>query len=163
MTARLFSLVLVVNLLSVCANASQEKFPFVATITSDHINVRAGQSANFERLCQLNKNDEAVVVARSFGWSKIKLPSTAKSYVSAKYVQVVNGLGTVTADRVNIRAEANFNSTILGQVRQGDKVQVIERVKDWYKIIPIEESYGWVADKYIKFKSYDLATYHNSL
>jgi len=90
------------------AFAQQEFFPFLAEVTGDRVNVRSGQSANFERLCQIDKGEEIVVEGKEFSWYKVRLPSSAKSFVSKKYVQFLGqNAGGVIADRVNIRAGAD--------------------------------------------------------
>ncbi len=135
----------------------QEKFPFLGEINTDRVNVRAGESTNFERLCQLNHGDEVVVIGRRFSWYKIKLPSQARSFINSKYVRSIgNGVAEVIADRVNVRASNSITSSILAQLSRGSKVHIISDANGWYKIVPVDKSYGWISEKFISFKSYDI-------
>src|ERR1044071_6373446 len=70
--------------------AAQPSFPFVAEVNSDQVNVRAGQSSNFEKVYQLAKNDQVVVVNQSYSWYKIRLPKLAKSFIADKYVKLLD-------------------------------------------------------------------------
>ncbi|MFH1360551.1 MAG: SH3 domain-containing protein [Candidatus Omnitrophota bacterium] len=135
----------------------EEKFPFLGQMTTDRVNVRAGQSVNYERLCQLNKNDEVVVVGKSFSWYKIKLPSQADAFISAQYVERVReNIGKITTSLVNIRAGKGEPHTVLGQMKEGALVNILAKIDDWYKIEPTDESFGWVNEKFVALKSYSL-------
>jgi len=134
--------------------AEQETFPFLAEVTGDQVNVRSGQSANFESLCQLNKDAEVIVVGKEFSWYKIQLPSSAKSFVSKEYVQYLGqNAGGITADRVNIRAGAGTHFTVLGQVTKGEQIFIKDILDKWYRIEPVTESYGWLSEDFVAFKS----------
>ena len=140
--------------------AQQEFFPFLAEITSERVNVRAGQSANFERLCQLNEGEEVVVLEHVYSWYKIKLPAKAKSFINAQYVKPLgNDLGEVTAKRINIRAGSSTKHTVVGKVNQGDIVIIQESLDEWIKIQPLADSTGWIAEQFLAFKSKDVGAY----
>ena len=142
------------------AAAEKAVFPYLAEINTNKVNIRAGQSEGFEKLCVLNKGDQVVVVDRSFSWCKIKIPPEAKSFISDKYVKLVDGKnGEVTADRVNIRAAANVDSTALGQLRLGDKIGVVNKTAGWYQIAPPRDFYGWIAEDLIVLKSRSIEGY----
>ena len=142
------------------ASAEQEFFPFLAEVTTDQVNVRSGQSSNFERLCQLDKGDEVIVIAREFSWFKIQLPPSAKSFVSKNYVQRLSEtVGGITADRVNIRAGAGIHFTVLGKLAKGEQIVILEELDEWYRIQPVTKSYGWVSDEFLTFKSRDVPAF----
>jgi len=161
MTFRVSTLFLIICLFCTYAYGRQEFFPFLAEVTSDHVNVRAGQSANFERLCQLDKGDHVIILDKNFSWYKVRLPKIAKSYIIEKYV-LLRGKdrGEVIADNVNIRAGAGIKFSVIGQLDSGDKVTILEYGQKWYKIEPVEGSFGWILDKYLAFKSKDIKAYH---
>jgi len=138
--------------------ANQESFPFVAESAGDRVNVRAGQSANFERLCQLNIGEEVVVVGKEYSWYKIQLPPSANSYISKGYVQFLGqNAGGITANNVNIRAGAGIHFTTLGQLMKGEQIYIQEEFDKWYRIEPVSDSYGWVSEKFLTFKSKDIS------
>lgn len=151
----------VVLLVSVPAFAAQESFPFLAQVISERVNIRAGQSQNFEKLCQLDKGEEVVVVGKDFSWYKVQLPPGTLVYVSDKYVRLISNMeGEITGDRVNVRSSAKVESTILGQAEKGSRVRIIEKIQGWYKIAPPPQVFGWVADGLLTFKSRDITAYH---
>ena len=130
-----------------------QSFPFVGENTAqNYLNIRAGQSTNFEKVGQLLSGEKVVVVDKDYDWYKIKLPENADSYVSAKYVKVLGeGIAEILGDRVNIRAQPRIGAAILGQVEKEALVRVLEQPDmQWVKIEPIDESYGWVSAEYIK-------------
>lgn len=161
MILRVILLSLVVSLMSPRVDAQQEFFPFVGEIKTDNVNVRAGQSENFERLCRLDKGSEVLVLGRSYSWYKVQLPSFAKSYVSTKYVHLVNNkTGGIIGNKVNVRAGAGENYTVLGQVTAGEEVKILETGDQWHKIEPLKDSFGWVHEDFILFKSKDISSFH---
>ncbi len=160
MLLRTFLLTLWLALTQTIGYAGSEGFPFVGEVINEKVNVRAGQSANFEKLCQIPKGGEVLVVGKEYSWLKVRLPKEASCYIIDKYVQRVNNTtGVVTADRVNIRAGQDSNTSSLGQVSKGTSVKILELKNGWYKIEPLPESYGWVAEQFVKFKSKDISSY----
>ena len=139
--------------------AKKETFPFLAEINSNNVNIRAGQSANFEALCRLNKGDQAVVIAHEYSWYKIQMPPAAKLFISDKYVLVKGTKGIITAKDVNVRAGAGINATILKQLPLGDEVVILEKKQGWLRIAPVPQTFGWVADDLITFKSKDISSF----
>ena len=153
------TLLLILSFCSFCltAVAEQESFPFLAEVTADGVNVRAGQNANFERLCRLKKSDEVVVVGRDYNWYKIQLPSETEVYISDKYVRLLDyRQGELTVDHVNVRARSDVNATILGQLDKGVRLHIREKREGWYKIEPPANVCGWVSDQLLAFKSKDV-------
>lgn len=153
MTKKIIFCIGVLSLVSALTYA-QDDFPFVGEINSNKVNLRAGQSTNFERLAQLNKGDEVVVVSKNYGWYEIKLPDHVACYVSIKFIQPSSeGYGETTGNRVNVRAEAKETSSVIGQLSKGVKVKIVGQTQDWYQIEPIEGLRGWVSEEFIVFKS----------
>ena len=154
---RYFFLILFFSLIITHSAVAQENFPFVGQITGDGVNIRAGQSVNFEKAGQLKGGDEIIVLEKSYSWYKIKLPTDAKSYISAKYINELDPqTGEVTTDRVNVRVGGNEKSSILGQAAKGQYVRILEKLEGWYKIEPIDQSFGWINEGYVKFASKEI-------
>jgi uncharacterized protein YgiM (DUF1202 family) len=138
-----------------------EDFPFLAEVIQEKVNVRAGPNTNFEKLCQLSQGDEMVVVGKEFTWYKIEIPIQASSYINEKYIETSDGkTGKVTGNRVNVRASFKVDSTSLGSVKQGEEVKILDKKEDWYKILPVKNSFAWVTDKLVSFKSQDVAPFY---
>ncbi|MCD4781394.1 MAG: SH3 domain-containing protein [Candidatus Omnitrophica bacterium] len=141
---------------------AQDIFPFVGRINTNKVNVRAGQSNNFEKLIRLSENSEVVVVGKKYSWYKIRLPRQSKAYIFAKFVKIIDedqNKGIVIGSRINVRAGRGTNFSILGQVNAGDEVLVLSHEKDWMQIEPLDSMFGWVADKFLEYKDADVDTF----
>ncbi|MBP9853473.1 MAG: SH3 domain-containing protein [Candidatus Omnitrophica bacterium] len=159
MNFRINSLVLFFILVSSNVIA-QQNFPFLAKIKEKSVHIRAGQNKSFESLGRVNQDEQVVVVDKSYSWYKIRLPQQANSFISSEFVKIINGeVGEITTNRVNIRAGAGVNFTVLGQLNKGDQVIILEQPKGWYKIQPIKDSYGWIAEDLVEFLSSDVSSY----
>jgi len=133
---------------------SESKFPFVGEVSSEGVNVRAGQHISFERLARLKKGTEVIVVAKNYDWYKINLPDIADCFVSKKYVRALSdGTGEITANRVNVRASAKEKSSIIGQLGKGTRVKIKGHSPGWVMIEPADGIYGWVSAKLVSYKS----------
>lgn len=142
-------------LLLTCGFAwAKEEFPYLAEVTEDNVNVRAGQDKSFESVGRLSKGTEVVVVGKEYGWYKVKLPDAAKCFISSKYIKGHGGgIGEVTGNRVNVRAAAGEKFTSLGQLQKGTLVRIRDKTNDWFQIEPLEGIYGWISEEFLKFKS----------
>ncbi len=139
---------------------AKESFPFVGQLVSKDVNIRAGGNTNFEKLCQLHLDQNVIVLGKEFSWYKVRLPKGVSVFISDKYVEQLSDLkGKVTANDVNLRARANTESTIIGQLKIGSEVSILEKLNGWYKIVPPSEVYGWVSAELVKFKTADLSKY----
>jgi len=137
--------------------AQAQEFPYVGVAVGQDINVRSGQSKNFEAVAQLKEGEKVVVVGKEYSWYEIKLPVQAKSYVSADFIlQMRDHVGRVTGDRVNIRSRKDLGATILGRLNKNDLVRIRSTSDQWIEIEPIEQSFGWVHEDFIAFYSKDL-------
>lgn len=133
-------------------------FPFVGEVTADKVHIRAGQSANFESLGRLHKGELVRVEGKQYSWYKVVLPDFANHYISAAFVELLEpDKGRVTGSRVNVRARMDGRATVLGQVRKGDELRIYETQGEWLRIAPIYDSYGWVLEEFLTFKSKNLS------
>ena len=139
------------------AGYADEHFPFLGEASKESVHVRAGANINFESLGKLSKGGQVVVTGRHYEWYKVELPVTASAYVRADYVKDMgNTAGTIIADKVNVRARANSESSSLGQMNKGDMVKLVEQVRlpdgqanGWWKIEPPASAEGWVRADFI--------------
>ena len=160
---RYFSILVLIYVLSVYSVFGQaETFPFLAEIQAERVNIRAGENENFEKIGQLIKGNQVIVVFKRYHWYKIELPLIAKSYVSEKYIQLIDDKnGVITTSKVNVRCGPTINNSILGQLDKGAKVSILGKEDKFYKIIPMPGSFGWIDEKYVAFKSKDISGYQS--
>jgi uncharacterized protein YgiM (DUF1202 family) len=136
------------------ALAQQNIFPFVGEIKEQKVNIRAGQSENFESLFRLSQGDKVIAIDQSFGWVKVHLPAQADAYISADFVKTLSAArGVVTGKRVNVRSRPALDRFPLGQLKKGDEVVIRETLDGWHKIVPPADFHGWVREDLIVFKS----------
>lgn len=136
------------------AEAKTEKIPpFAGVISGDRVNIRAGGNLNFEILTQLNRDDKVIVLDRSPDWYKIKIPESSAVFISQKYVKRLRGVYQVNADRVNVRAGAGLNYNVIGQLNSGDRITVLEKKGDWYRVRPPVDFAAWVYRDFVKYYS----------
>ncbi len=152
----LFSLFVLVSSLSFNAVAD-DHFPFLAQVVRPSVNVRSGPNINFSRVDQLRQGDEVVVVAKSYEWCKIRLRATSQAFIRADYIQVLDEHhGIINSDKVNVRAAANVEAAVLGQLAKESAIDLIAQKDGWWQIIPNDKVYGWVHQDFIVFKSQDI-------
>jgi uncharacterized protein YgiM (DUF1202 family) len=133
---------------------AQAKFPFMARVKADRVNVRAGQSNNYEALASVNKGDELLVIGKNYSWYQVRLPEGSKMYLKMDYLKLLSTeVGEITADRVNIRARPNTNSSIIGQLERGDQFFIKENSGEWIWIRPLVKAQGWVHEDFLEFKN----------
>ena len=145
----------IIIFLSTAHAYADQAMPFLAEVKVENVNLRAGQSTNFENLERLTKGEQLVVVDKSFSWYKVKLPLTAKAFVSSSLVNMVRGeVGEIKGNRVNVRAQPKLDATVLGQLSKGTLVRVVEIIDGgWYRIDPPDQTYGWLLAEYVTFLS----------
>ena len=145
---------LVFVFLSLSSLAIAEEFPFLGEVTGEGVNIRAGQSSSFEKIGQLKTGDQVVVLAKDYGWYKIKLPLDVKAYINSKFIQELDEkTGEVTGERVNIRSGIGGDFPVLGQADKGQYVHIVKKSEDWYQVAPPDQSFGWITEGFIKFHS----------
>lgn len=120
--------------------------PVYATVCADNVNIRAGRGLNFEVLSQVNKFDTVVILGEEFGWYKIQLPKQAASFVNKKFIDQ----NTVKVNKLRVRAGKGENFNILGVLKMGDKVDILEENGEWLKISPPKDCLGWVKKNYLQ-------------
>ena len=102
-------------------------------ITADRLNVRAEASTSASVLGKLSQNETVTLEAKTGGWYQISF-NGQKGYISSDYVKVLKTEAKVTADKLNVRAEASTSGKVLGQLSQGTTVTVTQKSGDWCTI-----------------------------
>lgn len=71
-----------------------------------------------------------------------------KSY--GKALKPTFGMVIVTAAELNLRSGPGLDRAVVGQVRKGDVLGVIDSVPSWFYVRHADGRYGWVMDRYTK-------------
>ncbi len=130
-------------------------------ITASTLNVRKSSNVNSEIIGTLKKGEKVRIDERQGDWYSIFYGSHG-GFISADYV-CVNGsapaktivnpsipkTGIVTTNTLNVRSGAGTGYAIIGQLNQGDRVQIARKVGNFYETY-FGDHGGWVSADYIK-------------
>ena len=139
---------------------------FSGQINSAGINLRTDATTTSAILSVLDKGERVEVVLEQFGWYKIRLPKTVPVYVKKKLAECIKSKeiqgalvseaqvrqcasAKILGDRVNIRSKPSESASIVGIADKNEIVNVLSETGGWYKIEPIQNSFGWVNKKFI--------------
>ena len=144
-------------------------------VTASALNVRSGAGTSYKVIGSLKNGSTVTIVETKNGWHKIKYGSSY-GYVSSSYIKInstsSNGsannsgntvrppsnsgstqkTGKVTASILNVRSGAGTSHKVIGSLRNGSTVTIVETKNGWHKI-KYGSSYGYVSSSYIKINS----------
>jgi uncharacterized protein YgiM (DUF1202 family) len=141
--------------------------PFIGEINADNINIRSDSTVSSEIICKVNKGEQVEVTRERYGWYKIRLPKYAPSFIKKNLVTAIedkpansfdklrdsgtelNRNAKVIKNRVNIRLHPNESSPILGKVDRNEVITILEDKGEWFRIEPVNSSFGWINNKFI--------------
>ncbi|MEY8349361.1 cell wall-binding protein EntA [Bacillus cereus] len=95
-------------------------------VTTDVLNVRENPTTESKVVGKLLNGHKLDVTNTENGWSQIKLDDK-DVFVSAEFTKSIY---YVTADVLNVRAEANTNSEILGTLKKDDMIETTHQVQN---------------------------------
>jgi len=131
-------------------SSGQKKCLFVGEVNSDSINIRSDSTVNSEVVCKINKKECVDVISESYDWYKIRLPQNAPSFIKKDFVDISDDkTATVSKDNVNVRLRPDTASAILGKIDRDEAVNILEDRGGWYKIEPINSSFGWIRKNFV--------------
>lgn len=130
----------------------------IADVGNGNLNVRALPSTDGKLVGKMRKDSACEILDTQDGWAHIK-SGEVEGYVSLEYLltgpdaivkaeQLVDTVVLVNTDGLNIREEANTESTVLTQVLKGEELEYVETIDGWVKVsLDGEEAY--VAAEYV--------------
>jgi uncharacterized protein YgiM (DUF1202 family) len=129
----------------------------IVTVQADRVNVRGQPSLIGEVITQLKSGDsitilEEIKVAKPkpgepTNWFRIQMPVNTPVWVFASYIDPTNK--TVLPPKLNVRAGAGDNFSVVGQIVRGDVVKEIRLSENWMEIETPKSAYGFVASEFI--------------
>lgn len=141
---------LVLATTAVCLAA--ESFPYVGVVAGDSVYVRSGDSTNCYPVMKVSKGQRLTVQGESAGWLKIAPPTGTFSWVDKSYVERAGDQGTITADRVWVRAGSalsNERSAAQCVLNKGDKVTVLGEEETFLKIQTPANASLYIATRFV--------------
>lgn len=146
---------------------AQNFTPFQGKINADDINIRTSSTINAQVICKARKGTQVFVVSQAYEWYKVQLPKNAAIFVNKIFLAPVSEKpasaltsaplnnqpqpqsAKVIKDNVNVRLSASEKSSIIGKLNLDQAVTVLNITGDWAQILPVENSYGWVNQKFV--------------
>ena len=99
---------------------------------------------------QMNLFNTQVAFASEDTTSEIESTNSNSRSVTVAYIKT-NGAN------LNVRKSASTNSSILGSLKNGSQVTIVETLNGWYKI-NYGSSYGYISSSYVSFNGQSSAT-----
>ncbi|MEM5629808.1 SH3 domain-containing protein [Bacillus toyonensis] len=144
-------------------NGTQE----VGTINATSLRVRSAANTSSSVLGNLKNGEKVTVLGKANGWAKINYQGK-EGYVSLEFVKleagkqeekpaenITNGtqeVGTINATSLRVRSAANTSSSVLGNLKNGEKVTVLEKANGWAKI-NYQGKEGYVSLEFVKLEA----------
>ncbi|MGF9966336.1 SH3 domain-containing protein, partial [Bacillus rhizoplanae] len=145
----------------------------IGVVTATRLNVRNSPVLGSTLLGNVQKGENVTILGKANGWAKIEYKGK-EGYVSLEFIKVGekegrpvsqqpatpqqsvidNGnyeAGTITATSLRVRSAANTTSTILGNLKQGEKVTVLGKANGWAKI-SWNGKEGYVSLEFVKLE-----------
>jgi len=133
-----------------------------ATITAVNVNVRSGPDTSYGIVTSANKGQKYTISEVNGQWLKISLPGGQAGWIAnwlasvseaplAQPAAPTTSTGSNSAqlviknNDVNVRGGPGTQHNVVGQVSRGQRLGVLERTGDWYKVSLAGGVSGWVA------------------
>jgi N-acetylmuramoyl-L-alanine amidase len=126
--------------------------------TVNPLNVRSGPGTSFQVITQIRPEQTFPLIKEEGDWVQIELNDREKGWVAdwlieikdadVKEVSQVRQTATVQASILNVRSGPDTSYSVIGKLASGEKIDIIEVKKGWYKI-SFDHSDGWVASDYV--------------
>lgn len=130
----------------------------IANVESSNLNVREIPSTDGKLVGKMRQGAACEILDTQDGWAHIK-SGEVEGYVSLDYLltgpdarikanQLASTVVVVNTDGLNVREQANTDSTVLTQVLKGIELEYVESLDGWVKVsLDGEEAY--VAAEYV--------------
>ena len=146
------------------SSSGSEEYATGTVDVSSSLNVRSGASTSSGIVASLSNGAKVTILNKeSNGWYRIRTASGIIGYVSGEYIKLNGGqssddsfqsyTGTVklssSSNRLNIRAGAGTDQSIIGKASNGAKLTIIGESGGWYRI-KYNNITGYVSKDYIQ-------------
>ncbi|MBP2024023.1 cell wall-associated NlpC family hydrolase [Clostridium punense] len=123
-------------------------------VIADALNVRSSGNTSSSVLGKLYSGDNITIIESVNGWHKINFQNKV-GWVYGEFVETKktikntsNKTGTITADSLNIRSGAGTSFSILGSLKSGAKIDIIDSANGWFQI-SYNGATGYVSGEYV--------------
>jgi N-acetylmuramoyl-L-alanine amidase len=122
-----------------------------ATITVNHLNVREGPGLHYRVIKRVNKGETYAVIEQKNDWIQLRLNAKETGWISLQYAsEATNTIETAVSavNHLRVRTGPGTKYAVIGYLKQGQAVEVLEKTKDWAKVRSSILS-GWVSANYL--------------
>ena len=130
----------------------------IANVESGNLNVRAVPSTDGKLVGKMPKNAACEILEDADGWAHIK-SGEVEGYVSMEFLltgpdaklyaeTLVRTVAVANTDGLNVREQANTESSVLTQVLKGEELEYVETDGEWIKV-SIDGEDAYVAAEYV--------------
>ncbi|CEQ22827.1 mannosyl-glycoprotein endo-beta-N-acetylglucosamidase [[Clostridium] sordellii] len=140
-------------------------------VNVDNLNMRNGASTSYRVIMKLNKGTVIEIISESNGWTKIKHDGRI-GFVASKYLSTIENNNQTTkpeqqpnvpvqpqvsvgktkvvvATSLNVRSGPSTGNSVIGSLKNNEKVEVISESNGWSKI-KYNGKEGYVSSTYLK-------------
>lgn len=117
----------------------------LARVKGDHVNVRAKSDLNSETVGQLSEGSTVTVVSVEGEWVQIVPPDDIDFWIHKDFIEN----DTVLVKKLNARAGAGINYSVVGSFAKGDKVRRRGSFGEWVKVNAPPDASLWVSREYV--------------
>lgn len=120
-------------------------------ITYSEVNIRKGPSAEYNSIAQLGVGTKVKILEKKNNFIKIRTEDNKEGWVAGFTVKSLGLEGEsieskISKNDVVIRESSSSNSKSLGKLVRGEKVKIVDKKDDWYKVEVNDETTGWVQE-----------------
>ena len=140
-------------------------------VNVDNLNMRNGASTSYRVIMKLNKGTVIEIISESNGWTKIKHDGRV-GFVASKYLSPIENNNqptkpeqqpnapvqpqvsvgktkVVVATSLNVRSGPSTGNSVIGSLKNNEKVEIISESNGWSKI-KYNGKEGYVSSTYLK-------------
>ncbi len=130
----------------------------IGTIVGDHVNVRGKPTLASEVVTRLQKGEKVTILEElapqklkddePTRWYRIVLPQNTPVWVHSGFLDESS---STALQRLNLRAGAGENYSVLGRIEKGTPVKEFRRKEEWAEIEAPPEAYAFVAADLVEY------------
>jgi len=110
-----------------------------------------------------DQQNKLQVIKQTPEWTQVRSQDGFPVWVHGDYLTINDNVGTITATSVNSRSVPIVtNGSIVGRFNKGEKVNVLNQLKEWYRVTSPAHFNAWVKTKDFNQLRYTLEASNNS-
>ncbi|CEO21002.1 SH3 domain-containing protein [Paraclostridium sordellii] len=120
-------------------------------ITYSEVNIKKGPSKEYGTVNKVEKGTKVKILEKKNNWIKIKMEDNSEGWVPKDSIKT-NGLeqenieSKISKNEVTLRNSNSTGSRSLGKLIQGEKVKIVDKKDNWYKVEVNDETTGWLQE-----------------